>query len=535
MKKIHQLLLPFMGLLCLALPAKANFIPATPANYTGFLPLLAAGDTLYLSPGVYTHNLSLSNLSGAAAQPIVITGAGDATVLQGQACCNTVSLTRCAYLVLSNFKLDGLGAFVDAVKAEGTTDNWAHHITIEGLTIEHYDVDQQAVGISTKCSAWNWIIRRNRILGAGTGMYLGNSDGTRPFVNGLIEYNYIAGTVGYNLQIKHQLNNVRDAFPGTAVDGKTTIRYNVFTKDPASSSTGGNARPNLLVGGFPLTGWGSRDYYEIYGNFFYNNPVEALFQGTGNVQLYHNVFVNHFNPADYRAVYITPQNGVSPQDVRVFHNTVWAANATGGIRLVSPNPAYHQYCYGNAVFAASPITNFTDSQDNVTDTYANAGQYVLSASTDIAALDLYPKSGQLTGLPTASAAFQGLTDWDRDFNGAYYDWTFRGAYSGCCANPGWHLQLDTMPAHTAPSSSVAWPENERQAVRVYPNPTTGAFTIESEEVPGAIRVFDLSGRLVLSIRPVSGKTALEIAAPGVYVVQCVLSGGLVNRKVLVRN
>ena len=51
-------------------------------------------------------------------------------------------------------------------------------------------------------------------------------------------------------------------------------------------STGGSARPNLLVGGFPPTGWGANDSYEIYGNFFYNNPVEALFQGTGNIKLY---------------------------------------------------------------------------------------------------------------------------------------------------------------------------------------------------------------------------------------------------------
>ena len=80
---------------------------------------------------------------------------------------------------------------MDGVKAEGTAGNWAHHVTIEKLNIVNYGVDQQAVGISTKCPAWNWIIRSNIIIGAGTGMYLGNSSGNMPFVNGIIENNLI--------------------------------------------------------------------------------------------------------------------------------------------------------------------------------------------------------------------------------------------------------------------------------------------------------------------------------------------------------
>ncbi|MBK9641722.1 MAG: hypothetical protein IPO72_10660 [Saprospiraceae bacterium] len=60
----------------------------------------------------------------------------------------------------------GKNKFVDAVKAEGTAGNWAHHVTIEKLNIVNYGVDQQAVGISTKCPTWNWIIRSNIIIGA---------------------------------------------------------------------------------------------------------------------------------------------------------------------------------------------------------------------------------------------------------------------------------------------------------------------------------------------------------------------------------
>ncbi|MBK9641723.1 MAG: hypothetical protein IPO72_10665 [Saprospiraceae bacterium] len=79
------------------------------------------------------------------------------------------------------------------------------------------------------------------------------------------------------------------------------------------------------------------DYYEIYGNLFYNNPVEALFQGTGNINLYSNIFINHFDPPGYRTVYFTPHNVVNPQDVKVFHNTIWSATGTGCLRLFNPS------------------------------------------------------------------------------------------------------------------------------------------------------------------------------------------------------
>ncbi len=461
------------SLFCINL--QANIKNANPGNYTGFLNSLAPGDTLNLAAGNYINNLKLTGLNGTSYEPIVITGQGNTTIFQAQSCCNTVSITQCSYLIIKNLQLDGMNQAVDAVKGEGTTGNWAHHITLEYLSIINYGSDQQNVGISTKCAAWDWLIRKNKIIGAGTGMYLGNSDGTKPFVNGIIEYNLIANTVGYNIEIKHQLNNVRDEFPGIAVNGKTIIRHNVFTKDE-TSSTDANARPNLLVGGFPLTGWGSIDYYEIYGNFFYNNPVEALFQGTGNINLYENIFVNHFDPAGSRAIYITPQNGVSPQDIKVFHNTIWVLNSSGGIRLYSPNSSYQQYCYGNAVFAPSPITNFSNSLDNITDDYANAINYLIAATTNINSVDLYPKAGQLTGTLTPSTLFENNTFWSKDFNQDVYNWTYRGAYSGCCNNKGWKLQLDTISTPGIITNTHLL--NNEAGFQAYPNPVSSTLSIK---------------------------------------------------------
>lgn len=510
-------------------PLKANLITANSTNYTSYLLTLLPNDTLHLTAGTYSDNLSLNGLNGTASQPIVIIGEGNTTRFEGQSCCNTVSITQCSYLIIKNLQLDGLNQDIDAVKAEGTTNNWAHHITLEYLTILNYSSSQQNVGISTKCSAWDWVIRKNKILDAGTGMYLGNSPGDKPFVNGLIEYNYIANTIGYNIEIKHQIDSVRDDFPGTSVNGKTIIRHNVFTKNETTSSTGGNARPNLLVGGFPPNGWGSTDYYEIYGNFFYNNPVEALFQGTGNIIMYQNIFVNHFDPAGIRAVYLTPQNGISPQDIKIFHNTIWALNSSGGIRLYNPNPSYQQYCYANAVFSPSPITNFTDSVDNVTDTYSNASNYVLSSTTNLSTLNLYPQSGKLIGTSTPNTLFQTHTDWDKDFNQDNYDWTFRGAYSGCCSNNGWQLQLDTM---ASPIVTTAIPtESNASNICIYPNPTSSIITISTNNaIPIEVALFNVLGEKILT----TNQPTIDLSdkANGIYFFHIKQANNIIFQKII---
>lgn len=538
MIRVRILLLTALFAPALAHPAQANFITATPANYTSYLGSLVAGDTLFLPAGTYADNLPLIGRNGTAAEPIVILGDPNlyTTVFTAEACCNTVSISTSSYVVIKNLKLDGLGLAVDAVKGEGTTGNWAHHITLEYLHIVNYGADQQLVGISTKCHAWDWVIRKNIIDGAGTGMYLGNSNGDRPFVNGLIENNLIVNTVGYNLQIKHQADTVRDNFAGTNVNGRTIVRYNVFSKE-SNGSTGGNARPNVLFGAFPSTGMGSTDRYEVYGNFFYQNPTEALIQITGNTMLYNNVFVNHADPAGFRAVVVTSQNGFQPRDISVFHNTVWAANSSGGIGLYSPNTGYQQYCHGNAVFAPSPIYNFTNSVDNVTDTYANASAYVLSATTALGTLDLYPQSGQLTGTTTPNTLFQNYTDWNHDFNGDMYDWTYRGAYSGCCTNNGWQLQLDTMPTPAGGPTGIGPTAGEHpDELLLYPNPAPSSITcLLKGRMISAIEIRNTLGELVLAERAGGTMVTVDVAhlPAGPY---CILvkdhEQGIVSRRFL---
>jgi hypothetical protein len=112
------------------------------------------------------------------------------------------------------------------------------------------------------------------------------------------------------------------------------------------------------VGHFPLTGIGATDLYEIYGNFFFQNPTEALFQGEGNIALHDNLFVTSAGDA----IHVQPQNDL-PRYVTVYDNTVVASGE--GISITGGDPNYVQRIIGNAAFAAAPVAG-PNQIDNIT-------------------------------------------------------------------------------------------------------------------------------------------------------------------------
>lgn len=410
-----------MTALCSVLVVGAAEYHATPLDYRLLLKQLNPGDTLELAPGDYDHGLPLHGLAGAPGSPIVIRGPRTTPYARfiARPGAHTVSIINSAWIEIHNLELDGRGLPVNAVRAEAHS-NWAHHITLERLTITGHGEDQSVAGIATFCPTWGWSIRNNIIVGAGTGMYLGNSDGSAPFVGGLIEHNVIVDTIGYNLQIKHQ--NERPRIAGMPVEKSITIiRHNVFSKS-AKSSSGKMARPNLLVGHWPLSGPGAEDFYAIYGNFFYQNPSEALFQGEGNVVFYSNVLVNTRGDA----INIQPHNAV-PRHIDIFHNTVIAA-ATG-IRVSGGDPAYTQQVVANAVFASTPIIGGAQ-QANKTGPLAAAANYLTAPFAPLGQLDLSPRLGRLTTGPFNIAQESSVPDLYRDFDGRMYSVPIAGAYSG---------------------------------------------------------------------------------------------------------
>lgn len=405
-----------------------NVVDADPSNYRARLDALGPGDTLRLAAGTYDRGLPIHDLDGAEDNCIVIEGpASGGAVFTGSSSRNTVSISNASYIVVRNLELQGDGELGDGVKAEGTSSS-AHHIVLENLTIEGHGNNQQVVGISTKCPAWYWVIRGNVIRGAGTGMYLGNSDGSAPFVAGLVENNLVVDTIGYNMQVKHQNDRPLAAMPSSA---QTVIRHNVFSKANGGSS-GGSARPNLLVGHWPLSGPGSGDMYLIYGNYFHQNPNEALFQGEGNVALYSNVFINDGGAA----VNIQPHNDV-PRQVRVFHNTVYAQDRS--IRVSGADSSASQDVVGNATFAGSGgAISGGDQRDNITAERGQASTYVTAPTATPP--DLHPLGDALDGNTIDTSAFDSLLDADLDFDGAARSHQTRGAYTRPGGTP-WPLAL----------------------------------------------------------------------------------------------
>jgi len=401
--------------------AWATVFDAGPTDYLALLVRLKPGDTLRLAPGVYLQGLPIHRLNGRAGKPIRIEARdrSERPRFLASPQQSTVSILDSSFVEIVGLELDGLGVPVDAVKAEGR-GAYAHHITVADLLIQGYGADQQEVGVSTKCPAWNWVIRGNVIVGAGTGMYLGTSDGTAPFVAGLIEGNLVRDTLGYNLQIKHQ--SARPEVPGMPAGSSVTIiRHNIFSK-ANNGSTAGFARPNVLVGHFPLSGRGADDTYLIYGNFFYENPTEALFQGEGNIALYSNVLVNTVGSA----INIQPHHA-RPGTVDVFGNTV-VANGNG-ILITGADSTRSQRVFGNVVFAVQPLRGGQEL-GNITGGFGDAGQVLTNPFAPPEELDLTPNSERQTRVAHWPALPRSYLDAHKDFDGRTRKRATAGAYVG---------------------------------------------------------------------------------------------------------
>jgi len=414
--------------------AQAEVIDAAPADYRARLSRLEPGDTLRLAPGDYLRGLPIHRLNGRPGAPIRIEGrdAHNRPRFIARRGHNTVSIVDSSYIAIAGLDLQGAGLPVDAVKAEGHA-RFAHHITLEDLSIHGHGADQQIVGISTKCPTWNWVIRNNIIVGAGTGIYLGDSDGSAPFVAGVIEGNLVRDTRGYNLQIKHQRN--RQSLPGMPPGRSVTvIRHNVFSKGK-NASTGELARPNVLVGHFPKEGPGADDLYVIYANFFYENASEALFQGEGNIALYSNVLVN----TSGSAIHIQPHNGL-PELIDVFGNTV--VTRDDGILVVGGDPKRRQRVFGNAVFAGSPL-QVGEATANVIGALNEAGRWLRAPYAPLSELDVAPNHS--SGIKSAAwpPLLAGTLDATKDFEGRPRAVGSVGAYAD--GPPAWRLSLDRKP------------------------------------------------------------------------------------------
>jgi hypothetical protein len=409
-----------------------------PSNYRKLLPTLKPGDTLVLAPGPY-RLLPIAHITGAPGRCITITGpaTGPRAVIVGAIGSNTVDIVDSSYVVVSYLTIDSRGIpGADGIKAPVTPHPATHHIVLDNNLIIGAGANQQNDGISTKTPTWNWVIRRNTIVAAGTAIYLGDSDGGQPFVAGIVENNLILDPIGYCMEIKFQ--RVRPALAGMPEGPQSTIiRNNVFIKDDRPSPEGN--RPNLLVGGFPDTGSGSQDLYQIYGNLFVHNPREALFQGSGRISFHDNILVD----GQYAAAAFHDHD-LPLRLAHVYNNTIYSSQI--GISVGSP-AREGVTVLGNLVFASTPISGVgIVEKDNLVAQPAEARQYVGTPAAQLGAMDFFPRPGKVSGAPLDLSPFAAELDFDRDFNGINKgSQTFRGAYAGEGTNPGWRLQAQIKP------------------------------------------------------------------------------------------
>jgi hypothetical protein len=454
--RVRRLLLLLMMMVA-ACAATAEVRNATPSDYRAVLRTLRPGDTLKLAPGRYSH-LPVVNVNGTPESWITITGpeSGPPAEIIGREETNTVEIYNSSYVAIERLRINSRGIpGTFGIAAHGGENNRVHDVRIEGNLFIGQNGGQQTVAISTKAPTWGWVIRNNQILSAGTGLYLGNSDGTDPFVAGVIENNLIRDTIGYNMQIKEQIY-IPPVEGMPAGPTTTIIRHNVFIKNDGPSPDGD--RPNLLLGGFPAVGAGSLNMYEVYGNYFVHNHREALLQATGRVSVHDNLFVD--GPYGYPAV-VFRSHQTSPLKIAYFyHNTVYTLGK--GVYF-GTRAAIDDAVMGNVVLADATVAGqVMRKSNNITDLAANAAKYLRAPSLEAGAGDFYPLPGKCLGPPVDIGDFHTDTDYARDFNGALKTAAkgavvFRGAYAGEGTNEGWALEAAVKPASEAGDSpSLVW-------------------------------------------------------------------------------
>ena len=288
-----------------------------------------------------------------------------------------------------------------------------------------------------------------------TGLYLGDSDGTQPFVNGLIEHNLIKDTIGYNMEIKDQ-NSIPDipGMPGGPTS--TIIRNNVFIKNDQPSPDGD--RPNVLVSGVSGHRHGLAEHVRDLWQLLSAQPPRSPVPGLRTYLAARQYLCRR--AGHYPAVVLRKQN--NPLKIAlVYNNTVYTSGK--GIYFGTRAQIYDAVV-GNLVFSSAPISGqIMQQSDNVVAPVAKAPTYVKSPAF-AGAMDFYPLAGQCQGGPLDLSNFDTDTDYSLDFNGASKVRAkgapvYRGAYAGEGSNPGWTLAAGMKaPAPPAPKrgATVVW-------------------------------------------------------------------------------
>jgi hypothetical protein len=180
------------------------------------------------------------------------------------------------------------------------------------------------------------------------------------------------------------------------------------------------------------------------------------------------------------------------------------------------DPAFTQRVVANAVFSDTALVGGQQS-DNVWDVYGNAATYMNAPFAGVGAgLDLYPRTGMLRGSASATTGLTGYLDWNVDFNTSAYDLTYRGAYAGDGANPGWPLALalEPEPTPTATPRSRATPTSTSRPTATPTATGTPTATPTARPTPTGSSFFTLAPCRVMDTRNAPGTYGAPALAGG---------------------
>jgi predicted outer membrane repeat protein len=274
------------------------------------------------------------------------------------------------------------------------------------------------------------------------------------------------------------------AYPGTAVN--TTVTNSLFFANTATQR--GGAVYNEGISGAPSTmtliNNTVANNTSVAGAALYNAAPVAL---TASVQLTNNIFWN---------------NTCSDTTSRPFHNI------GAGAGITAANNSLQR-------------SGFADNETG-TGTFVNNGGNLDGDPlfVNLALGDLHLQSGSTCVDAGTGVALTVDFDGNARVQGTAVD---MGAYETAGARPmARQLQTEVLPLTAA----------------VYPNPTTGAFTVALDrELTGLAQVFDLQGRLVASQLLHSAHQLtfdLSGAASGVYLMRLVDGETVITRQVVLQ-
>lgn len=331
-----------------------TYVAATAWEIQSYTPLLAAGDTLLVQPGVYDLNWEIYGLTGSPSDRIVIAGIGGGAHIRGGYYDNVVNIYTCSYVHLSNFEvttsLPDYG--IDGIKFKSECS----HFTIEGCEVH----DVTGVGIAATTQDIGYLTIRDchihDIGGVGEGIYLGDHSGSTTVHHCLIERNWIHDThPSKGMQIKRNsyLNVIQDNVfynndeagivlyktDRPTADDNNIVRRNVVWNSPEGIFAIGqaNIENNVVFNcSFGIAcrdygGWGMEDLF-IRNNTVYDCGTTCLWLSDWNTATGQMVCVNNacYQESLYESAIQAP-HGIGPGIVE--SNRHWGTSQVSGSAL----------------------------------------------------------------------------------------------------------------------------------------------------------------------------------------------------------